>query len=458
MKRTVLMLGTALSLAAPAAAQQAARQPQASAAQQAARQPQASAAQQTARQPQASAATTSPLPNTQALFDRWVREGRAPGMVGAFGFHDLPTVFVSAGRIGTAANAAPAGPDSLWRIYSMTKPVTGMAAMILVEEGKIGLDDPVSKYFPGFAHMRVLTSPDTSLASVPAQRPITIRMLLTHTSGLGYSINAKGPLLKEYERLGLVPAALNPQVEREARATRPATLAGFAERLATVPLPYQPGTRWHYSMGLDLMGAVIEKASGMPFDAFVKARLLDPLRMTSTGWSVAPQDIPRFADNVLVTPQATLPVDPAARSVFLQSPSFPYGGAGLVSSARDYDRFLHMLQNGGTLDGVRVMKPETAALGMSNLLPAGVAFTGFVPGTMTGMGYGAGGYVFTADRIGGPAKGTYGWNGAANTTAWVDPARQARGTVMVNVFPPDALPIAKDVGAALMQDVARYRR
>lgn len=393
-----------------------------------------------------------PLPATQALFDRWVREGRVPGIVGAFGAGDAPTVFVTSGRIGLAPTAPAATPDSLWRIYSMTKPVTGMAAMLLVEDGKIALDDPVAKYFPGFANMRVLVNPDTSLESVPAQRPITLRMLLTHSSGLGYSINAKGPLLKEYERLGLVPASLNPQVEAEARRTRPATLAQFAERLATVPLVYQPGTRWHYSMGLDLMGAVIEKASGMPFDAFVKARLLDPLRMTSTGWSVQPANAARLADNVLVTPQATVPIDPGARSVFLQPPSFPYGGAGLVSSARDYDRFLHMLQNRGTLDGVRVMKAETAMLGMSNLLPPGVSFTGFTPGTLMGAGFGAGGLVLTTNRAGGRGAGAYGWNGAANTTAIVNPVEGSRMTVMVNIFPPDALPIQTEVLKTLATD------
>lgn len=335
----------------------------------------------------------SPLPGVQALFDGYVRDNKMPGIVGAFGFGERPTVFVSAGKIADDAGAAAAGPDSLWRVYSMTKPVTAMAAMILIEDGKLKLDEPLSKYFPGFAKMRVLTSPDTSLDSVPAKRQITIRNLLTHTAGLTYSINAKGPILAEYNRLGILPGATDLGTEGKARAARPATLAAFAERVATVPLIAEPGTTWHYSIGLDVLAAVVEKASGQSFQSFVQTRLFDPLGMTSSYWQVPQSEVGRFATNYIfaregaammagsgatpivdpakLDPKLRIPADPAARSVYLQAPSFPYGGAGLVMSARDYDRFLHMLQDGGTLDGKRVMKPETVALAMSNLLPPG---------------------------------------------------------------------------------------
>jgi CubicO group peptidase (beta-lactamase class C family) len=401
--------------------------------------------------PRASAA--SPLASTQALFDRYVAENKLPGIVGAFGVGDYPTVFVSAGRISDDPGAPPAGPDTLWRVYSMTKPITGMAAMLLVQDGKLKLDDPLSEYFPTFRTMRVLKSPDTSLDSEPARREITIRMLLTHTSGLGYNINAKGPILKEYERLGLLPGQFNLPTEAVAVA-RPRTLQGFAEAVAKAPLIYQPGTRWHYSIGLDVIGAVIEKASGMPFDAFVKARILDPLKMTSTFWQVPTGDVGRFASNYMIVGGMRVPFDPARTSIYLRKPAFPYGGAGLVSSARDYDRFLHMLQNLGTLDGVTVMKPETARLAMSNLLPPGVAFDGgaALPG-MT-LGFGAGGFVTLADS---PAagKGTYGWDGAANTFAFVDPNRKVRGAVMVNYMPYGVYPIRAEVGRALADDARR---
>lgn len=164
------------------------------------------------------------FPGTQALFDGYVRDGKMPGIVAAFGIGDYPTQFIAAGRIATDAAAPAATPDTLWRVYSMTKPVTAMAAMILIEEGRIGLDDPLSKYIPAFARMRVLTSPDTSLDTEPAKSPITIRELLTHTSGLGYNINAQGPLLKLYEAQGIVPAAVNNEVEALARRTPPRRL------------------------------------------------------------------------------------------------------------------------------------------------------------------------------------------------------------------------------------------
>nr|WP_314471213.1 serine hydrolase domain-containing protein [uncultured Sphingomonas sp.] len=402
------------------------------------------------------------LTETQALFDGLVQSNKMPGIVGAFGIGDFPTQFVSAGKIADGANAPAAGPDSLWRIYSMTKPITGIAATLLVEDGKISLDDPVSKYIPGFANMRVLTSPDTSLDSVPAKNPILIRNLLTHTAGLGYNISAKGPLLKEYERLGILPAQVNTQLEAKARTTRPATLAEFANRVASVPLIAEPGTKWVYSIGLDVMGAVIEKASGMPFDRFVQTRLLDPLGMTSTYWSVPASEMGRLSTNYVFVGDNRTPIDPGATSVYLQPPSFPYGGAGLVSSARDYDRFLHMLSNGGTLDGKQVMKQETAALAMSNLLPAGVAFGGIGSGTggamSAKMGFGAGGSVYLEDAPnGGPSKGTYGWGGAAGTIAWVDPARKMRGTVMVQYFPAEKWGLRQSIPAALARDTMRMR-
>jgi CubicO group peptidase (beta-lactamase class C family) len=186
--------------------------------------------------------------------------------------------------------------------------------------------------------------------------------------------------------------------------------------------------------------------------------------MSSSYWTVPASQVGRFATNYTFVGDTMSPIDPARYSPWLQPPSFPYGGAGLVMSARDYDRFLHMLQDEGTLDGVRIMKPETVRLAMSNLLPAGVTFSG-VAGTTGGtqatapMGYGAGGSVYLADGPGGmPSKGTYGWGGAAGTIAFVDPARHFRGTIMVNYFPSDRWPVRKEAVTALVQDMARLRR
>jgi CubicO group peptidase (beta-lactamase class C family) len=422
------------------------------------------AQRQPAPTPRVPATVAAYLPNTEALFARYVRDNRAPGIVGAFGVGDAPTLFPAAGRVSDDPNAAAATPDTLWRVYSMTKPITAMAAMILIDDGKLTLDQPIADFFPGFARMRVLTNPDTSLASRPATTPITVRHLLTHTAGLGYSIVTKGPLLAEYERQGIVPAAINAAAEAKARATRPTSLAAFATRVATLPLIAEPGTKWSYSIGLDVLAAVIEKAAGMPFERFVQTRLFGPLRMTSSYWTVPRSEVGRFATNYAFVGDVRAPVDPAATSVWLTPPSFAYGGAGLVSSARDYDRFLHMLLDEGTLDGVRVLKPATVRLAMSNLLPAGVTFGGVDGGTggaagAARMGFGAGGSVTLTEGPGGfPGKGTYGWGGAAGTIAFVDPARRVRGTVMVNYFPADRWPLRQDTMAALARDSARLRQ
>ena len=411
--------------------------------------------------PAAAPATASPLPATQALYDSYVATNKMPGIVGAFGAGNVPTMFVSAGKIATDANAAPAGPDSLWRVYSMTKPITAMAAMILIEEGKMKLDEPVSDFLPAFKNMRVQLDENT-IESRPAVRPITIRNLLTHTAGLGYNIVTKGPLLQLYIDKGITPGQVNAAMEVDARKTRPTSLQEFANRVASVPLIADPGTKWSYSIGLDLMGAVIEKASGMRFDAFVEQRIFDPLKMKSSYWSVPASEVGRLSTNYAFLPGDKLfAIDPAATSVYLSPPSFPYGGAGLVMSARDYDRFLHMLQNEGELDGVRIMKPETARLAMSNLLPAGVEFGG-VAGATGGtsgpkMGFGAGGSVVLEDKANSMGAGTYGWGGAAGTAAWVNSARKIRGTIMVNYFPADKWPIRDETVKALISDMQRFK-
>ena len=404
-----------------------------------------------------------PLPHVEALFRSYVAEDKMPGIVGAFGAGDLPTVFVSAGKLSDGETAVPAGPDSLWRVYSMTKPITAMAAMLLVQDGKLKLDQPVSDFIPGFAHMKVLTDPEHSLATRPAKSPVTIRELMTHTAGLGYSIVNTGPIKKAYEDAGIVPFAANRMVEEQMRAVRPKTLAAFADKVATLPLIAEPGTKWSYSIGLDVLARVVEVASGMPFDRFLQTRLFDPLKMTSSYWQVPASEKDRLATNYAFVGDERAPLDPGATSVFLDAPSFPYGGAGLVMSARDYDRFLHMLQDDGTLDGVQVMKPETVALATSNLLPKGVTFGGV--GAMTGgtqaahpMGFGAGGSVTLTEDPNGPGKGTYGWGGAAGTVAWVDRAHHARGTIMVNYMPADKWPVREETVKALLTDYSFWKK
>jgi CubicO group peptidase (beta-lactamase class C family) len=372
---------------------------------------------------------------------RYVAEGKVPGIVILTGRGENIITVVAEGRVASEPTAHVADADSLWRVYSMTKPITGIAAMILLEEGKIKLDEPISDFIPAFKDVKVLVDPEAKdLASRPAHGVITIRHLLTHTAGFSYSLIQKGPLAEEYARRGINPAQMNAQYEVQMRAGRPATLEEFANRTATLPLLFDPGTKFSYSIGLDILGRVIEVASGMPFDSFVNTRILQPLKMNSSYWTVPTDKIGNFATNYMGN--AKLPIDPAATSVYLTAPSFPYGGAGLVTSARDYERFLHMLANGGELDGARILKPETVKLAMSDLLPAGVdktALDAMTKDSGVPIGFGAGGSVYLADAPGGPSKGTYGWGGAAGTIGWVDPVRNIRGVVMINLFGDTAL-------------------
>jgi CubicO group peptidase (beta-lactamase class C family) len=361
-------------------------------------------------------------PLTQAVLDS-LAPAKLPGLAAAIGRGTSPAEYLCAGTL-AKGSPTPIDPDTLWRVYSMTKPITGMAAMMLVEDGRLKLDQPIADFIPGFTKPRVLVDADKSLESRPAKGPITVRHLLTHTAGLGYTIITKGPLLDEYNRLGIIPALFSKQ-KMPGMPDYPIapSLAEFADRLATLPLIADPGTRWSYSVSLDLLGRVIEIASGKSFDGFLQQRLFDPLGMTSTFWHVADSELGRFTDNHLGTAIGLIPVDPAATSIYRDKPPFPFGGAGLVMSARDYDRFLLMLAGYGAIGRVRVMKPETARLGMSNLLPAGIDTAGTFA---DGQGFGAGGRVTIKPTPGGQGLGTYGWAGAAGTVAWVDPSRGIR--------------------------------
>ncbi|MET0308238.1 MAG: serine hydrolase domain-containing protein [Sphingomonas sp.] len=388
---------------------------------------------------------------------RLVADKTVPGVVIAYAKGDAPLTIVAEGRIANEVTAPAADVDSLWRVYSMTKPITGIAAMILVEQGKLRLDQPISDFIPAFKTMKVLVDPAKDLTSRPATRPITVRNLLTHTAGLGYNIITKGPLLDEYNRLGINPAQVSVSFEAQARPVRPATLEEFANRVATLPLIAEPGSKWSYSIGLDVLGRVIEVASGMPFDTFVNTRIFAPLKMTSSYWTVPESEAGRLATDYALVGGNRIALDPGATSTWLKPPSFPYGGAGLAMSARDYDRFLHMLVNGGELDGARILKPETVALAMSDLLPAGVdksILNAMTADSGVPMGFGAGGSVYLADRPFGPGKGTYGWGGAAGTIAWADPVHKVRAVGMINLLLAETQ-FKRDAGRAIYADLAR---
>ena len=350
---------------------------------------------------------------------------------------------------GTLALGKPAMVDenSLYRIYSMSKPITGMATMILIDEGKLGLDQPVAEILPAFRDMQVLVSPEAPLdETVPASRPITIRQLLTHTAGLGYQIVSKGPLLKAYNDAGIVGGRVSRMPIPGFPPVTPAPgLAEWADRLAALPLMYQPATKWSYSCSIDLLGRVIEVASGMEFEAFLKKRIFEPCGMTSTWMQVPASEAHRLTDNYGVLGGNTFPLDPAANSIYLDPPEVPAGGGGLVTSPRDYDRFLRMLLGYGRIDGKFVMSEEAVRVGTSNLIPATVDLTG---SWMEGEGHGAGGR----------SKGsTFGWGGYAGTLAAVDFDLGLRTGLWTQYMPAEAYPIRDEFLAAMESDLAAMR-
>lgn len=394
----------------------------------------------------AKAAVEAARPAMRALVDRYVLEKKVANMVVAVGGRQGPPDFLSAGTL-ELGEGAPAGPDSLYRIYSMSKSITGCAVMMLVEDGKLSLDTPLSAIFPAYARMTVLTDPDNSLASRPATRPILIRHLVTHSAGLAYGSTAPPPLARLYAEKGIESAAatLDPTTRR------PASLQAFAEAAASVPLLFEPGSKWTYSIGLDIAGAVVEKLSGMPFDRFLEQRIFAPLGMADTGFMVPPAKLARFATNYKYTLTGLEVIDTRQHSPFAQMPPMPSGGAGLISSARDYSRFMAMLLGEGQLGRARLMKPQTAQAMMSNLMEPGVLATTQIGKT----GYGSGGRSVIAATPGGEGIGTYGWSGAANSVTWVDRASGLYIVMMTQVMQWFPNPIYDDVGQALYGDLHR---
>lgn len=382
-----------------------------------------------------------------ALAEKYVGEHKVANMVAAMGWGQQEPLAIARGKL-AFGQTTPADLDSLYRIYSMTKPITGMAVMMLIDEGKLGLDQPLAEILPAFADMRVQKTYDGSLTdTVPAERPITIRHLLTHTAGLGYGIIQKGPIAKAYAEQGLMAGQISRiPIPGYPRSESAPSLKVFAERLAKLPLVAQPGTRWSYSVSLDLLGRVVEVVSAMPFDTFLQQRMFAPCGMASTWFRVPKSAAGRLTTNYGIANGIPIPIDPADVSIFLDEPAFPCGGSGLVSSPRDYDRFLRMLLGYGAIDGRRVMSEKAVQLGTSNLLPEGVITKGTF---VEGAGFGAGGRV---------QNGGYGWGGAAGTIAYVSHKAGLRAGLYSQYMPSEAYPIQSAFIAAVLKDLAAMRK
>ena len=391
-------------------------------------------------------------PQVARLVKTYVDRQNVANMVTAMGWRQDDPAFIAQGRTGFDRGPV-AGPDTLYRIYSMTKPVTGMAAMICIDEGRFGLDTPLAEILPAYQNMWVQKKYDGAVTTdnlEALKRPILIRHLLTHTAGLGYGIVQSGPIAEMYLQKGLIPGQVSRlEIAGIFRGQPVASLAAFADRLATVPLVLQPGTRWSYSVGLDLMGRVIEVATGQKFDAFLKDRIFDPVGMDSTGFQVSRGDAGRLASNYFFLGGFPIPIDEPENSIYLDKPAFPFGGAGLVSSARDYDRFLQMLAGYGRIDGQQVMSEAAVRMGTSDLFPDTLAPGGGFDFGSRSFGFGAGGMVGRGD-----ADGLFGWFGAAGTAGLVNMKWGLRQTLMAQFMPAERYELRSEFPLAVAADAA----
>jgi putative heme-binding domain-containing protein len=352
--------------------------------------------------------------------------------------------------------------NAIFRIASMSKPITSVAAMMLVEEGKLRLEDPVAKYLPEFEHMTVLVPTkgsndgDKGYRLVKADRAITIRHLLTHTSGITYRLFNRPYLAKLYAEAGVSDGAVETA----------GTIGDNVKRLAQLPLLHQPGTAWEYGLNTDVLGRVIEVVSGKTLDEFLHQRVFEPLAMHDTGFLVPKEKRSRLATLYTLGDKKTLqPVGtgPITSGTFVYSATFSTadnsryysGGAGLTSTAGDYGRFLQMLLNRGQLDGKRVLKPETVDQMTRNQIGnLQIAF----PIHGDGFGYGFG-IVTGREKPPSPASmGAYSWGGIFNTFFWVDPREQLIGIVMTQLYPFGQLSLWKDFQATVYQQLRESRR
>lgn len=388
------------------------------------------------------------LARIDGWMDRLVADGKLPGLSvnvmrrgqlaysRAIGKSDLAR--------GTAFDAS-----TIVRIYSMTKPLTSTAIMMLYEEGRFQLDDPISRFLPEFAGQRVATGGSRGkLETVPAQRDITFRDLLTHTSGLTYGFMEATGVDALYRETG---------VDFQ---TSDKSLAEVVRLAARCPLIAQPGEQWNYSIATDVLGRLVEVLSGQEFGAFLAERVLAPLGMHDTGFSVAPGKLGRFAANYVRHPKtgALMQFDDPATSRFAAPPPLASGGGGLTSTAADYLRFCAMMLNEGELDGVRLLGRKTVELMTMNHLDGDMAAMGmprFSESNYAGIGFGLG-FSVTLDparaQIAG-SPGEYAWGGAASTAFWCDPAEDMAVVLLTQLMPSSTYPIRRELRVLTYQAI-----
>ena len=379
-------------------------------------------------------------------FARYVEDGLLPGYLAVVSRHGRIAHVAAHGSRDIEAGA-PVEPDTIWRIFSMTKPITSVAAMTFVEEGAVDLTDPISRWLPEFERPRVYTK-GSALAPVTeaATEPIRLWHLLTHTSGLTYGFHHTHPVDAIYRAAGYewgTPAGLD--------------LAACSRAWAQFPLVFQPGSEWNYSVATDVLGRLVEELAGKPLDEVFAERVFGPLDMTDTGfWTT---DTDRLAALYLPAPGTKRVVrNDAFGAVGTTRPDCLSGGGGLVSTAADYHRFTQMLLRGGELDGVRVLGPRTVALMASNHLPGHVDLEAYGRPLFAEMpfdGYGFGlGFSVLEDPV--KAKtlataGEYAWGGAASTAFWVDPGADLTVAFYTQLLPSSTHPIRQQLRQLVYQ-------
>jgi len=375
------------------------------------------------------------------LMQRYVDDGKLAGIIATVARRGQTAYMEKFGMIDIEANK-PMEFDAIFRIASMTKPITSVAVMMLYEEGHFHLNTPISNFIPGFKDTKVFVreADDGSIEVADLERPLTFRHLFTHTAGLSYGWKEDDPVDRQYQK-----------AQKESGIDmRKATVKDLVESLTTLPLAFQPGTKWRYSYAIDVLGYIIEVISGKSLDAFLKERLFAPLGMVDTDFYV-----PKAKANRLCalyghpnSPDKLELIETPAHSQRFQKPAFLSGGGGLVSTVHDYARFAQMLVNGGELDGVRVLSPTTVALYSINHMPEAALPYGFAEGEDLyhwGYGYSLGTRVLMDVSKSGIAGsvGEFGWDGAFSTYVWIDPQEALYGLLMLQHAPNAYYPIAQ---------------
>ena len=401
-------------------------------------------------EPEEQGISTTRLALLDALAERYVEEGRVAGMVNVV-MRNGNLVYARATGHRSIESDDPLRLSDLFRIYSMTKPITAVAAMQLYEQGKFHLSDPVEKFIPELAGLKVLNAQGQL---VDLHRPVSMHDLLTHTAGFSYGFTPMTDVVDaRYAEADLWAAK---------------DLDDFAQRVAKLPLKFQPGAHYHYSIAVDLTGLVVERISGVSFDRYLQDKIFTPLGMNDTFFAVPRNKRDRFLPNYFFDPNAAKPVNvthaPAPLTPRKKVAMQDYndvrlfsGGGGLVSTALDYARFAEAMRNGGSLDGVRILGPKTVAYMATNHLPKGAGLAGFgeQPGTAapdTGLGFGLGFGVVTSpvtNQVIG-SKGEYNWGGAAGTVFWIDPVEELVVVSMIQLMG-SPWPLRSDLKVAVYQ-------